>query len=84
MVSQAGDEHSAFVESHDFDSGYRHLDSNLFHNLVHVEFVFGFEHHVGLHNVDLEQHVLCLSDELLAHLSCLFVGFKLRVLLAGV
>ena len=49
-----------------------------------MELVFGIEHHVGLHNVDLEQHVFRLSDELLAHLSCLFVGFKLGVLLAGV
>ena len=75
MFSQAGVEHSASEESHDFDFGYRHLDSNLFENLLHVELVFGLKHHVGLHNVDLEQHVLRLSDELLAHLSCLFVGF---------
>ena len=44
-------------------------------NLLHVEFVLVIEDHIGLHNVDLEQHVLRLSDELLAHLSCLFVGF---------
>ena len=60
------------------------VDSDGFENLLHVELVLGLEHHVSLHEVDLQQHVLCLPNELLADLRCLFVGFELWVLLAGV
>ena len=53
-------------------------------DLLEGELVLDVEDLIVLHEVNLEEHVLSVPDELLAHLGCLLVSLKLGVLLACV
>ena len=58
--------------------------SDFLEEFVHGILVLEVQDLVVLHEVDLKEHIFRIPDELLSDLSCLFVGFKLRVLLARV